>query len=1048
MRPPSLIVLRTHALEPRVSSHMPTLSRRRLATAAVSSTSPSEPADRFAAIGARRQAKHRTPLTELPPSTLPARRLPSLRPGLAHAFKPLERDTSPARLALDLAAERKRMAPFLRELAPTLPDPRRRLVLRTLDWRLKTEQDDADFAASQAGAGSWKNVSIPHYGPPAGRATALYRTTFALDEAMLSVGSLWVRLEGADYRARVYVNGRCLGEHEGFFATFEFEINGVSRLGENTLVIELQNDGVWNTVDGVPEGDKLYGATGPGWDGPGTGWHHCPAGMGLLGPVTIEARPRMFVHDVWTRTLPDLASVELGIEIFNCDPTPAAPLIEFTVFGENYPARLARWRPIAATEAASRGVNRYLVTVPLAKARLWSPATPWLHRAQVRLLDAPGGEAADTQSRVFGLRTFRIDETTTPKGRLFLNDHPVRLRGANTMGFEQQAVMNGRLDQLRDDFLLARLTHFNFLRLTQRPVQREVYEAADRLGVMLQTDLPLFGHLRRPQFCEAVRQASEMARHIRGHASSILASFINEPFPDHWKNLGHRHLSRTELETFFTAAAAAMRIEHPDVALKFADGDYDPPTEGLPDSHIYSLWYQGHGLAFGKLHRGHFPGVKADWCYGSGEYGAEGLDPADLMRRRYPAAWLPREADDAPTRWTADSISHAQTGRHQPLFYDRPSTLTEWVSFSQRYQAEATRWQTEAYRRHDRLVSCAIHLFIDAWPAGWMKSIVDCERRPKPAWFACRDALAPWLPMLRTDRFAVTAGETFPVELWLANDTTATPADWSLRYQLEREGRVVASASVAARTAACAPVCQGVLSVRAPATTRRETLTLRLALCDARGVVVNDHAITLALWPAPTVPPQPALVLELLDTGNRERPVGAAETLASELGARVRPDAELILADGLPENASARRRLFARVAAGATLVLTELAPGRHPILDEKIEIKACGFAPLDFASRATAHPLVADFERDDFRYWHSPASGRVEAILPATFQAPDWTPILVSGEAGWGATPRPALAAAERLHGKGRIRLSLVTLAGRTSTNPAALRFAQRLLRL
>jgi len=994
--------------------------------------------DRFAAIGAQRQAQRDSSIHEIAPASLPPRRLPAPKPGKAHAFKPFNRATMPDQVTAALSAERKKMAPYLRELAPALPSTRRSLVLRSLDWRMKTAEDDTNFAAVADGAGAWEKVAIPHYGPPAGRATAFYRTTFTLDKAMLAVGTVWIGLEGADYRARVYVNGRCLGEHEGFFATFEFEVNGAARLGTNTLLIELHNDGVWQPVDGVPEGDKIYGATGPGWDGPGTGWHHCPAGMGLLGPVTIEARPRVFVHDVWARTLPDLASVELSIEVRNCDATPAQTGVSYAIFGENFSGRAVSWQALADLPASACNINRFLVTVPLAKARLWSPETPWLYRAQIQLKDKTGA-VIDTSSRVFGVRTFRIDETTTPKGRLFLNDRPIRLRGANTMGYEQQSVMNGRLDELRDDLLLARLTHFNFLRLTQRPVQREVYEAADRLGVMLQSDLPLFGYLRRTQFCEAVRQAGEMSRHLRGHASSILVSFINEPFPGHWKKVGHRHLNRTELETFFTAAAAAMRIDHPDVALKYVDGDYDPPAEGLPDSHMYSMWYQGHGLPFGKLHRGFFPGVKADWCYACGEYGAEGLDPVDLMRRRYPADWLPAPGDTAAeASWTPSAISHAQSGRHQPLFFDRPVTLADWVAASQRYQAEATKWQTEAYRRHDRLVSCAIHLFIDAWPAGWMKTIVDCERRPKPAWFACRDALAPWLPMLRCDRFTVRSGERFQAELWLANDTHETPSGWTLRYQIEQAGKVLSTAVTPARPLACAPAFQGLVPLKAPDVTSRETITVRVALCDDKGRVINDNSIDLSVWPKPAK--SAPLVISLAQKG------GSAEKLARELNARITYDAPVILADHWPAKAADQKRLLARVAAGATLVLSELSPASYSINNDVIEVKPCGFSPVDFASRATGHPLVAPFAAGDLRYWHEASVDRITPLLPATFQAENWTPILVSGEAGWGATPRPALAAAEIRHGKGIIRVSLISLAGRTATNPAALLYAQRLL--
>ena len=70
-------------------------------------------------------------------------------------------------------------------------------------------------------------------------------------------------------------------------------------------------------------------------------------------------------------------------------------------------------------------------------------------------------------------------------------ENKIRLRGANTMGFMQVDVKNKDWDQLIDDILLAKICNLNFLRLTQRPVQPEIYEYCDKLGLMTQTDLPL-----------------------------------------------------------------------------------------------------------------------------------------------------------------------------------------------------------------------------------------------------------------------------------------------------------------------------------------------------------------------------------------------------------------------------------------------------------------------------------------------------------------------------------------------------------------------------
>lgn len=992
------------------------------------------PSDPFAAIGAMRQAQRDAQLRPAVIEPLPNVDLPAMQPGGGEGFAPAPKLATPADVKAALKAERQQRAPFLRNLAPRLRDLRPRQVLRAFDWR-RVERDDArSFEDARAGRGAWQQVSIPHYGPPPGRALAYYRTTFRMPTRAPKSSSVWIRVAGADYQARLYVNGRCVGEHEGFFATFACEISHALRRGTNTLLIELRNEGTWNTQH-APEGDKLYAATGPGWDEAGSGWHHCPAGMGLLGPVTLEVRPRLFLEDIWARPLPSLDAAEIAIELHSCDPTPVGFDLEMAVFGQNFRATPLAWQVLERQPKAAAGRNIYHCTVPLPRGRRWSPATPWLYQVQVKLRDQ-AGQVLDTAKRQFGLRTFRIDETTTPKGRLFLNDDPIRLRGANTMGFEQQDVMTGRLDKLRDDLLLARLTNFNFLRLTQRPVQPEIFEMADRIGLMLQSDLPLFAYLRRPQFCEAVRQAGEMARHVRAHPSVVLLSYINEPFPAEKSSGHHRHLHRAELEGFIAAANAAVRVEHPDIAIKPVDGDYDPPAEGLPDYHLYTLWYQGHGQSFGRLHQGEFPAVKPDWCFGCGEYGAEGLDPVALMRRHYPADWLPQTPTEE-ARWTPSQIAFAQTGRHQPIFFDRPTTLREWVSASQAWQARAVRLQTEAFRRMDRMVTCAVHLFIDAWPAGWMKSIMDCERRPKPAWFACRDALAPWLPMVRSDRHAFWSGDNHRFELWLANDTPLQPDGWRLRYVLQQKGGTRASGAIRAQPQPNAPAFQGFLPWTAPVVAERTEFTLRVGLFDGQDRIVNDSSLAVTVWPSQT---QALPAIDLVTTG------GQAEALAGELDVRLDRNAPVLLADHLPADRREAQALVRRVKAGATLVLTELPAGEHRIGNEQVTVKPCGFAPYDFVSRATGHPAVAGFATEDFRFWHDAPSNRIEPLLFATFQAPDWTPILVSGEAGWGEPARPALAAAERSLGRGRIILSQVTLAGRTRTNPAAALFAHRLL--
>lgn len=980
------------------------------------------------------------------------------------AWEPLPVIADAAALEPELARWRAWAAPFLQRLGTPLPVTRQAVELVEFDWKQVAPEEESGFAAALAGGvDGWQRVRLPHYGGPTGRALAWYRGQVELPEAMLAEGrSLWICFGGADYKARVTVNGRCVGEHEGFFSAFEFDISRVARAGRNDVFIELWNDGICMGYQDEPDGEKLYAATGLGWDEPGSGWHHCPPGMGIWRKISIESRTAVFIRDLWVRPLEDLEHAEVRIEIYNCAAQPREVRLQLSIEPENFSRESresAESIELKESIVAVAGSGATLVRrmVALAGARRWTPEAPWLYRAAVALYPAapaaPSAQAAadalpaDAQAATFGMRLLRMDEAAEPKGRLFLNDRPVRLRGANTMGFEQQRVMAGDLAGLTEDLLLAKAANMNFLRFTQRPVEREVYDLCDRLGIMAQSDLPLFGHLRRTQFSEAVRQAVEMARHTRRHACNVILSFINEPFPLSWGDKRDRQLDRTELEGFCTAAALAIRVEDPDITIKPVDGDYDPPTPfGLPDSHIYTLWYNGHGLPFGQLHQGAFPPTKANWCFGCGEFGAEGLDYPDLMQRRYPADWLPQPGE-APGAWSPQRICRAQSAQMQPLLYDLPKTFEQWCAVSQEYQRRATKDLTEALRRMDRLVSCAIHLFIDAFPAGWMKTIVDCERRPKPAFFALRDAYAPVLITPRSDRRFYTSGETVACDVWVCNDHADAVPGCTVRWKIEGvDGAVFAVGSEPVDLPPCAPRCAGIVHWQVPSVDARTRFTLRIALCDPTGKALAQGELGLEAFPqAVETSPVECVLLDGCAT-----PAGM---LAVELGMRIRhaevpdPDDRLVIASAWPEEGATAAAWVDWVAEGGTLVLYDLKPGSIALPEGQLEIKQSGFAPAIFVSQATGHPMVAGFEADDFRYWYDTSVRRIEPFLStAILPTANARAILATGYCQWGKPSVPAHAATEILHGKGILRICQLQLIGRTRANPPADLFARRLL--
>jgi hypothetical protein len=811
---------------------------------------------------------------------------------------------------------------------------------------------------------------------------------------------IWLRFDGVDYTAKVYLNGNTIGSHEGLFSPFEFDVTEFVNPGaENVLLVQVENDAIMmgnHSWDSNEEGDKLYAATGPGWDDPEIGWHHCPPGMGIYRKVYFETRPEVFIEDAWVRPFVDVSAIELWLEIQSLKSLQDELSASVSIFGRNFESVVLENEPVTLNGKPGVGRNYYRIRLSLDSPKLWSPEEPWLYALQVRI-----GE--DLQEVVFGMRDFCMESETEPKGRLSLNGLPIRLRGINTMGHEQQCVMAGDGPQLLDDLLIYKMAGINYIRFTQRPVEREVYELCDALGLMAQADLPLFKNLRRNQFNEAVRQCSEMERFVRRHPSVVMTSLINEPFPLAWHNALHRHLGKEELDVFFQSATHAILLENPDRVIKPVDGDYDPPSPGLPDNHCYTLWYNGHMIPFGKLEAGYWQPVKPGWVYACGEYGAEGLDPVDLMRRRYPAEWLPTAVGEEAD-WTPRQIRKAQTGDMYQVFYDKPDTLEDWVESSQIFQAWVVKEMTEAFRRDSRMVSFALHLGIDAFPSGWMKTIVDCERRPKKAFFAFRDALAPVLPSLRAPRRFWWEKEMFEAEVWISNDRSDNVRDLQLRIDVYRGAEVIASTvETIPELPACDSTGWGSVNCPLPCLSRRESFTMCMQVVNADQKILGASHFDFEVFPSMESIPE-ADFPSLLD-----------------------------------------KDLISRAKAGETVVCGPLAMGTYAFENVEFAIKPIGMGELIFCSRSTGHPLVQGFASNDFRLWYDDELGYASCFADSVIVGDGWEPVLLAGRGGFGEAWTPAPVVAEKRVGDGRLIISQLQFEGRLLKNPPAALFVQRL---
>ena len=231
------------------------------------------------------------------------------------------------------------------------------------------------------------------------------------------------------------------------------------------------------------------------------------------------------------------------------------------------------------------------------------------------------------------------------------------------------------------------------------------------------------------------------------------------------------------------------------------------------------------------------------------------------------------------------------------------------------------------------MVSFAIHLFIDAFPSGWMKTIVDCERVPKPAYFEYRKALSPILISLRSDRFTVFDDENISIETYVCNDTNIKGEDYTIVYEAYLGDKMIKRAETKAdfdeNTVTYIANVEFNLKVD-----DREKVTVK-ALLVKDGEVISHNSF----------------------------------------------DVEVFKRRGIEKH-------------DGLVIIDDLDVGEHTIAGETVTVEAK--APAFFASRDTGHPAVSEFYEKDFYMLYSQKSDMIEYLVTKDFKAKGFTPILLS----------------------------------------------------
>jgi len=315
-----------------------------------------------------------------------------------------------------------------------------------------------------------------------------YQRTF--EAAALPAGKrAFLRFGAVDYAAAVYVNGKLAGKHVGGFTPFALEVTGLLRPGTNQVTVGVDSE-------------RKEGDVPP----PVTDWENYG---GITRSVLLITVSETYVDDGWVRLGTD-GKITAGIQLDG----PAA---------KNAPVALRIPSLGLVLEGRTDGEGRWTgsVTAPKKLAR-WSPESPTLYDVSFE-----GG--GDTLRDRVGFRTIEV------KGEdILLNGKSLFLRGIclheeefgdNPIRAITPAAARALLTEVRDGL------HGNFVRLAHYPHSEVMTRAADELGLLVWSEVPVYWRVNwsNPETLATARNmVRENITRDRNRASIILWSVANE----------------------------------------------------------------------------------------------------------------------------------------------------------------------------------------------------------------------------------------------------------------------------------------------------------------------------------------------------------------------------------------------------------------------------------------------------------------------------------------------------------------------------------------
>ena len=296
----------------------------------------------------------------------------------------------------------------------------------------------------------------------------------------------FLHIGAANYKSTAWVNGQQACTHEGGFTAFDCDVTASIHNGKNFVVIAVDNT---RLADGVP-------TLNTDW------WNY----GGLTRDVSLIDVPAKYIEDYDLHLNRDRTAIEGSVHV------------EAASAGDEVTVSLPELKRSSTIKLGADG--RASISLPASGIEFWTPEHPRLYTVRMQV-------AEDTLEDTMGFRTIEVRGT-----EILLNGKPVFLRGISIHG--EAPIRGGRANTEQDATTLlgwAKELGCNYVRLAHYPHDQRMTRAADRLGLMVWSEIPVYWaeHFADPAvLVKAKQQLHEEIQRDRDKASIVLWSVANE----------------------------------------------------------------------------------------------------------------------------------------------------------------------------------------------------------------------------------------------------------------------------------------------------------------------------------------------------------------------------------------------------------------------------------------------------------------------------------------------------------------------------------------